>query len=165
MTIRSTFAKTALTAAAVSMISFAAAPTSAAVTLPDPTGVIPTVTILGARLNDNCTPPAVLNARLDTAADYLRSHPLTRVITTGGRTNTHCPFTEAQVMSAGLVTRGVITPSDNENTAVSTVGNARGVAAMGVTNTVLVTSASHMPRAQANFADQGIRTNPLTSVG
>ena len=113
------------------------------------------VVILGARLDDNCAPPAVLDQRLDRAADFLRVHPANRVLVTGGHTSA-CPLSEAQVMEAGLRVRLVPNPIIRDDAAGSTVGNAAAAAALGVTNAVLVTSADHLPRATGDFEAAGV---------
>lgn len=115
------------------------------------------IVVLGARLNQDGTMPEVLSARLDKAASIARGHPGVDVITTGGPTQT-LPYTEAQAMLAGLTLRGV-NPLNviTENEAMSTVGNAQNVSdimrARGADGAVLVSSASHFPRALDDFED------------
>lgn len=114
------------------------------------------VVVLGARLNPGCVPPAVLETRLNQAQSVLRTEPLTQVIVTGGRTQQACPVTEAQAMEVGLRTRLLPNPVRRDDTATSTVGNARAVAAMGYSNVRLVTSADHMARAISTFNSHGV---------
>ncbi len=126
------------------------------------------IVVLGARLDPAGTMPAVLNARLDRAAAIARVHPGTKVIVTGGPTQT-LPYTEAQAMQVGLALRGV-NPLDviTENAAMSTVGNAHNVAGIlasrGATGAVLVSSASHFPRALDDFED-ALPGMPFVTVG
>jgi len=126
------------------------------------------IVVLGARLDAAGTMPEVLNARLDKAAAIARVHPGTKVIVTGGPTQT-LPYTEAQAMQVGLALRGV-NPFDviTENAAMSTVGNAHNVAdilaARGATGAVLVSSASHIPRALGDF-ESALPGMPFVTVG
>jgi uncharacterized SAM-binding protein YcdF (DUF218 family) len=59
-------------------------------------------------------------------------------------------------MEAGLRVRLVPNPIIRDDAAGSTVGNAAGAAALGVTNAVLVTSADHLPRATGDFEAAGV---------
>ncbi len=126
------------------------------------------IVVLGARLDSAGTMPEVLNARLDKAAAIARVHPGTKVIVTGGPTQT-LPYTEAQAMQVGLALRGV-NPFDviTENAAMSTVGNAHNVAdiltSRGATGAVLVSSASHIPRALGDF-EAALPGMPFVAVG
>lgn len=141
----------ALTPAKTSPIGFAAANAA----LLDPR--VPII-VLGARLNPDCTAPAVLDSRTDTALGLALAHPLNRVVVTGGATQPGCQ-TEADYMKARLVARGV-DPARivTDTSAYSTVGNAAGTAhtagdAFGVTRAgVIVTSGAHAPRATNTFA-------------
>ena len=117
------------------------------------------IVVLGARLQPNCTPPKVLNERLDAAANFARLHPTNTIIVSGGATQAGCP-TEAQAMEVGLRARLIPNPIVRDDHAFSTVENARNVAALapGQHQMVLITSDYHLPRAQANFHDRGINT-------
>lgn len=113
------------------------------------------IVVLGARLNADGLLPAVLNARLDTAAAIARIHPQNKVIVSGGPTQA-LPYSESQAMFAGLVLRGVNPASIVlENASYSTVENARNtteiLSAAGADGAVLVTSASHIDRALGAF--------------
>ncbi|WP_433612135.1 YdcF family protein [Prescottella agglutinans] len=113
------------------------------------------IVVLGARLNADGLLPGVLNARLDAAAAIARLHPQNKVIVSGGPTQA-LPYTEAQAMLVGLTLRGV-NPANIilENDSHSTVENARNttqiLAGAGADGAVLVSSASHIDRALANF--------------
>lgn len=122
------------------------------------------VVVLGARLDEDCTPPQVLDDRLDAAAELAEAHLLNPVVVTGGATQPDCP-TEAQAMDAGLRARGVPNQVIEENKAGSTLEN--------VTNTadtinergglaVVVTSTPHNVRALQNFRDAGIEAVAYT---
>ena len=122
------------------------------------------VVVLGARLNDDCTPPQVLDDRLDAAADLAKAHLLNPVIVTGGETAPDCP-TEAQAMDAGLRARGVPNQVIEENKAGSTVENVANTA--DTINSrgglaVVVTSTPHNVRALQNFRDAGIEAVAYT---
>lgn len=125
------------------------------------------VVVLGARLDpvtNLCAPPAVLEKRLDTAADFLRVHPLNRVVVTGGATQQWCPA-ESDMMTLGLRLRGVVNPILAERGSYSTVENARNVANMlpGDHRAVLITSGDHLGRASGNFAAVGIETEGVAA--
>lgn len=116
------------------------------------------IVVLGARLNPDCAPPAVLNSRLDRAAAFVRLHPANRVVVTGGETQGGC-FTEAQSMEALLRARLVINPIIRDDFSGSTVQNANNVARMiPDRQAVLITSQDHFPRASATFAAAGFTT-------
>ncbi|MDN6438102.1 YdcF family protein [Corynebacterium nuruki] len=122
------------------------------------------VVVLGARLNDDCSAPQVLDDRLDAAADLARAHLLNPVIVTGGETQPDCP-TEAQAMDAGLRARGVPNQVIEENKAGSTVENVANTA--DTINSrgglaVVVTSTPHNVRALQNFRDAGIEAVAYT---
>lgn len=116
------------------------------------------IIVLGARLNPDCVPPAVLNSRLDRAAAFLRLHPTNRVIVTGGKTQGGCP-TEAQAMEILLRARLVLNPIIRDDWSGSTIENAANVAGMiPDKQAILITSQDHLPRATGNFASVGITT-------
>lgn len=115
------------------------------------------IVVLGARLNDNCTPPAVLNSRLDTAANFSRIHPFNPIIVTGGHTQKSCP-SEAQAMELGLRARLLPNPIIRDDRAMSTIENAANTARLkpGNKDMVIVTSGDHCGRATRDFAAQGV---------
>lgn len=115
------------------------------------------IIVLGARLNPDCTAPAVLNSRTDTARALALAHPLNPVVVTGGVTQPGCQA-EAEYMRDRLAAGG-ISPSRIviDTSAYSTVGNAAGtahtagdVAGVGRAG-VIVTSGAHAPRAVDTF--------------
>jgi vancomycin permeability regulator SanA len=116
------------------------------------------IVVLGARLNEDCAAPQVLDDRLDAAADLARTHLLNPVVVTGGATQPNCP-TEAEAMNAGLRARGVPNEVIEENKAGSTLENVANTA--DTINSrgglaVIVTSTPHNVRALQNFRDAGI---------
>lgn len=115
------------------------------------------IVILGARLNPDCTPPAVLQQRLDRAAAFSRIHPETPVYVTGGKTQQSCPLSEAAVMEAGLRVRLVPNPIHREDAAGNTLQNASNVARMIGDRAVVISNQDHLPRALRNFRDAGVR--------
>lgn len=116
------------------------------------------VVVLGAQLNRDCTAPAVLNERLDRAAQFLRLHPTNPVYVTGGSTQSGCP-TEAAAMEIGLRVRLVPNPIIQENRSGNTMQNAEYVSQMSdASRMVLVSSQDHLPRAKNNFATFGVDT-------
>lgn len=116
------------------------------------------IIVLGARLNPDCSAPAVLTSRLETARSLALRHPLNPVIVTGGRTQPDCQ-TEAEYMRDALASMGVwkrrITMETNSD---STVENAAGTAYLaesgtsGVRAAVIVTSPTHTPRARDTYS-------------
>lgn len=147
-----------ITAAAIATFSILAAPAASAGILSSSGADNPTasVAVLGARLNDNCTAPGVLEQRLDIAANYLHTHPLNPVYVTGGKTSA-CPLTEAQYMEAGLRLRLVPNVIIRDDKAGSTVENARNVSAMSPTrNVVVITTPDHIGRALGDFRAAGM---------
>lgn len=116
------------------------------------------VVVLGARLNEDCSRPQVLEDRLDAAAELAGRHLLNDVIVTGGETQEDCP-TEAASMQQGLRDRGVPNRVIEEDRSGSTLANVENTKAM-ITDrgglAVVVTSAPHNIRALQNFRDAGI---------
>lgn len=117
------------------------------------------IIVLGARLNPDCSAPAVLTSRLETARSLALRHPLNPVVVvTGGRTQPGCQ-TEAEYMRDALASMGVwkrrITMETNSD---STVENAAGTAYLaesgtsGVRAAVIVTSPTHTPRARDTYS-------------
>lgn len=116
------------------------------------------IVVLGARLDEDCSRPQVLDDRLDAATELARTHLLNPVIVTGGATRTDCP-SEAAAMESGLRDRGVTNRVLIEDESDSTVANAQNTKAMisdrgGLA--VVVTSSPHNVRALQNFRDAGI---------
>ena len=116
------------------------------VALMDPqTGII----VLGARLNEDCTPPAVLVDRVNKARELSWRHPLNPIIVTGGVTQPGCP-SEAQVMK-DMLDSTVANPVHMEDNAQSTVDNARYSSPKVQRAGVIVSSPNHIPRALQTF--------------
>ncbi|MDO5029873.1 MAG: YdcF family protein [Corynebacterium sp.] len=116
------------------------------------------IIVLGARLNPDCSAPAVLKSRVATARSLALRHPLNPIIVSGGRTQPGCQ-TEAEYMRDALVSMGVskrrITMETNSD---STVGNAVGTAHFASSTTgiaragVIVTSPRHTSRARNTYS-------------
>lgn len=111
------------------------------------------IIVLGARLNPDCSAPAVLTDRLATARVLAAVHPANPVIVTGGHTQAGCP-SEATHMRDVLAATGVAPGRISvEEGSFSTVGNAletahyAAPAGNGPRVGVIVTSPSHVPRA------------------
>lgn len=116
------------------------------------------VVVLGARLDEDCSRPRVLDDRLDAAAELARTHLLNPVIVSGGSTRTDCP-SEAAAMERGLRDRGVVNQVLVEDRSDSTVANVENTKSMisdrgGLA--VVVTSSPHNVRALQNFRDAGV---------
>lgn len=109
------------------------------------------IVALGARLNNNCTMPGVMDERLNKTAEAALAYPLNPVLVTGGWTQDKCP-SEAIAMKAGLIARGVAPWRIVEDKAArSTVGNAQAADKLISYGGVVVTSADHLPRALNTF--------------
>ncbi len=116
------------------------------------------IVVLGARLDEDCARPQVLDDRLDAATELARTHLLNPVIVSGGATQTDCP-SEAAAMESGLRERGVTNQVLIEEESDSTVANVQNTKSMisdrgGLA--VVVTSSPHNVRALQNFRDAGI---------
>lgn len=119
------------------------------------------VLVLGQAL-ENGIPTADLHHRLNTAEDYLRAHPESRLILTGGNPDPD-GHTEADVMHSLLTIRGI--PENRmieEDKAATTEENFRNAAQLIDPSepAILVTSNYHMHRAMMTAEDAGF-TNIL----
>ena len=126
------------------------------------------IVVLGARMEPRGGPPPILQERLDLAAALAHTHPLNRVIVTGGNTWT-LPISEATFMHLQLVERGVAPwLVIDEHTAMSTNENAIRVVAMlkglRATGAVIVTNGFHMPRAMRAFRTQVAEQDAALSI-
>ncbi|EEI17738.1 YdcF family protein [Corynebacterium lipophiloflavum] len=117
------------------------------------------IVVLGARLNPDCSAPAVLNDRLATARGVALLHPANPIVVTGGHTQPGCQA-EAEYMRDFLVGT-FVDPSriSMDTSAYSTVGNALATADSAGSSAnvmpvgVLVTSPNHIPRAIDTYTD------------
>ncbi|TCJ93877.1 DUF218 domain-containing protein [Nocardia alba] len=131
----------------------------AGIVLPATYGPETAIVVLGYGLLPDGTMRPELGNRLHAALIQALMSPASPVIVTGG--NPRNGVTEAQVMADWLNVRGVARQRLHAETeAGSTVQNAefsaRMMAALGVSEAVLITSADHMRRALDNFVAAGI---------
>lgn len=103
--------------------------------------------------------------RLLTAADWLKQIPRWHIIVSGYSGNPHHRGpSESEVSAHWLMTQGISPHRITlENKSRNTQENARGVAQLPITHTgkwLLITSASHMPRAIRYFKAQGVSVTP-----
>lgn len=116
------------------------------------------IVVLGARLNEDCNPPEVLDDRLNGAATLANIHRANPIVVTGGATQPGCP-SEAAAMEAGLKARGVTNPIITEEESGSTVENVANTSDY-INSTgglaVVVTSDPHYSRALDNYRSSGI---------
>ncbi len=115
------------------------------------------IVVLGAKMGTFGQTPAILDRRLNVAAQLGRTHPFNRIVVSGGDT-WWLPVSEAQFMNIGLIKRGIpVWQMVNEAQSTSTVANAtntvRMLKAMGADGAVIVTNGFHMQRAMKNFRD------------
>ncbi|AZG48006.1 YdcF family protein [Gordonia insulae] len=113
------------------------------------------IVVLGAKMGTFGQTPAILERRMNVAANLALSHPFNRMIVSGGNT-WWLPVSEAQFMNVGLIRRGVpMWQMVNEGASTSTVANATNTVAMlkhmGATGALIVTNGFHMPRAMQDF--------------
>lgn len=116
------------------------------------------IVVLGARLNEDCKTPKVLDDRLNGAAELARIHRGNPVVVTGGTTQPDCP-SEAKAMEKGLRLRGVSNPIVVEEKSGSTLDNVANTSDYIHSNggvAVIVTSDPHYSRALSNYRDKGI---------
>jgi len=117
------------------------------------------IVILGAMLETNGTIKPKLLGRLQQGLALARTYPESPIIVTGG--NPRSGITEAYVMSRWLMNEGISTNRLHlEDRSTDTVGNAVRSCTildkLGVTHVTLVTSASHMRRALADFEEAAL---------
>lgn len=121
-----------------------------------------TILILGARVwgtsEENVRPSTVLKERLDTALPYIKKHPTTPVIVSGGQGEDE-PVSEAQVMKDYLVEKGISEKQIIlENTSTRTEENIRNAQKKRpLHNVVVVTSDFHLYRAKLLARRAGIK--------
>lgn len=116
------------------------------------------IIVLGAQVRDD-GPSAVLQQRLDTAADYLQANPRTRCIVSGGR-GPNEPEPEAQVMARYLTERGIdpnrITIEDESPNTVGNIRNSMTFINPDTDRIGIVTNNFHVFRGAAIARKQGI---------
>ena len=112
--------------------------------------------VLGLAL-ENGEPTPALEARLDTARDYLEKYPEARLILTGGNADGE-GRTEAAVMRDILTERGVpqerLILEDRAQTTKENFRNIAGIVSAGEP-VVMISSDYHMDRAVRNAAESG----------
>ncbi|RMI30680.1 YdcF family protein [Nocardia stercoris] len=128
--------------------------------LSDAYGPDTAIVVLGYGLQDDGQMRPQLLDRLFAAYAQAVLTPLAPVIVTGG--NPENGITEADAMRDWLIGHGIdATRIHSETRADNTIENAKYSAQMmddiGAKNAVLITSADHLPRAQRDFADAGVR--------
>lgn len=111
--------------------------------------------VFGARLEADCFPPEILNARLNRAALFAAAHPGNPIYVSGGFTRAGCP-SEARAMETGLRFRGVRNPIIVEEHSYSTWENATNVIRMSNSpRFIVVSNAWHEDRARDSITAQG----------
>ncbi|MBF6175699.1 YdcF family protein [Nocardia blacklockiae] len=127
--------------------------------LPAPRGPGTAIVVLGYGLEPDGRMRGELIDRLEAGFVQAAVSPQSPIIVTGG--NPRGGVTEADAMARWLVERGIAPDRVHvEAAATDTRENAANSAALmrglGLGDAVLVTSADHMPRAAAIFADAGV---------
>jgi uncharacterized SAM-binding protein YcdF (DUF218 family)/lysophospholipase L1-like esterase len=132
----------------------------------DTTGRGDVIVVLGAAVNERCSPNLYAIRRVMAARDALAAGRAPRVLITGGRAaGTPCAVSEA--MAALLVQLGVSRDRISVETgSFSTWDNARlsdpVLRALGARRIVLITDALHMRRAEACFRSFGYQVERLS---
>ena len=126
-------------------------------TLPRP-GSYTAMIVLGAQVNPDGTPSVQLEWRLSKALDIYRQQPLP-VVVTGARGEDE-PVTEASVMRAWLIQRGVsendVTMDETSMNTKENIANALRILPAGTVDVMIVTSDYHLPRALQVARDLGL---------
>lgn len=123
------------------------------------------IIVLGAQVNPDGTPSVQLTWRLEKALAEYQRHPRTIVVC--GAQGANEPATEASVMQAWLLERGV-PPEDvlaDENS-FNTRQNIAGAIALlpeGTKEVTIVTSDYHLPRAMQLARDMGLEPSGIGS--
>ncbi|MHC1786638.1 MAG: YdcF family protein [Christensenellales bacterium] len=121
--------------------------------------------VLGAQVTPAGQPSVQLALRLEAALQAYKAAPMT-IVVCGGRGQDE-PTTEASVMKAWLVSRGVpgehILMDENSVNTQQNIQAARDLLPLGAVNVLIITSDYHLPRAMAIARDLGLQPGGIGS--
>ncbi|GGE73152.1 YdcF family protein [Priestia taiwanensis] len=122
--------------------------------------------VLGAGIRGD-EPSLSLKYRLDTASEYMKESPTTKVIVSGGKGNSHA-YSEAEVMEKYLVSNGIsaerIIQEDKATNTQENISFSKELLPDDATNIVLVSSNYHVARAKLLAERQGLAVETLASA-
>jgi uncharacterized SAM-binding protein YcdF (DUF218 family) len=121
--------------------------------------------VLGAGVRGD-EPSLSLQYRLDTAIDYMKENPETKVIVSGGKGNEHA-LSEAEVMEKYLLSNGIsqtsIIREDKSTNTHENISFSKELLPEEATNIVLVSSNYHVARAKLIADRQGLAVETLAA--
>lgn len=133
-------------------------------TVPAPAKECRYVLVLGAQVYETGEPSKQLQARIETAFEWWRSHPDAIIIGCGGQGDNE-PRPEGDVIRDWLIARGVPeTQVFSESSSVNTrdnIAKAREFMDGAEDGVIVVTSDYHLPRALAIAGDAGLKASGL----
>ncbi len=133
-------------------------------TVPAPAEECRYVLVLGAQVYETGQPSKQLQARIETAFEWWRSHPDAIIIGCGGQGDNE-PRPEGDVIRDWLIARGVPeTQVFSESSSVNTrdnIAKAREFMDGAEDGVIVVTSDYHLPRALAIAGDAGLKASGL----
>lgn len=133
--------------------------------LPDDSGSADALVLLGASVNDYCTPATAALRRTMLAARLFRAGRAPRLVITGGlsRSRTRCTLPVAQVMAnlaaeLGVPQEAILVEDKAQDTWQNAVDSEPALRSIGAHRILLVTDSLHMRRAEACFRARGFET-------
>ena len=127
-----------------------------------------TVVVLGCQVRGE-TPSALLDHRIESAADYLLEHPAAVCIVSGGKGSGE-DISEAECMRRGLIARGVaperiLTEAESTTTEENLTFSARIIEAQGLSSHILIVSNNfHICRALQLATRAGLTADGLPAA-
>lgn len=133
-------------------------------TLPQP-GTYSAIVVLGAQVNPDGSPSVQLEWRLNKALEMYKAQPMQIVVT--GAQGADEPATEASVMAAWLIARGVLPEhvlmDDTSFNTMENLANAVKLLSRSTVDLLIVTSDYHLPRALQIARDMGLNPSGVGS--
>ncbi|NLX82253.1 MAG: YdcF family protein [Clostridiales bacterium] len=133
-------------------------------TLPQP-GTYQAIVVLGAQVEPDGKPSVQLTWRLDKALEYYQAQPMPIVVT--GAKGLDEPATEASVMAAWLISRGVhpehVLMDESSFNTKENIKNAIQLLNRATNDILVVTSNYHLPRAMQIARDMGLNPSGVGS--
>jgi uncharacterized SAM-binding protein YcdF (DUF218 family) len=121
--------------------------------------------VLGAGIRGD-EPSLSLQYRLDTAINYIKEHPQTKIIVSGGKGNANT-LSEAEVMETYLISNGIskesIIQEDKSTNTHENISFSKELLPEEAANIVLVSSDYHLARAKLIADRQGLTVETLAA--